>query len=305
MQKYFILTKCTSMKGLLLENFALQEIFNQTFRRGLRFITSTTTNFARNSSLIMEQIAISAAALGITTLLGAILGLFIKDLSHRWNDTILGYSAGIMLAAATIGLIVPAFETSGHGEWWIIVAGVMCGAMLINLIDFILPHLHTITGLDPEKHMTNGSINRILLFVMAIAIHKFPEGMAAGVSMNEVTPDGGASWTVSMGIALQNIPESMVIIAPLLLAGVSRTRTALIALAIGTLEVAGVYIGYTLGNISPILLPAMLGFAGGAMLYVTSDEMIPETHTHGYQKQATYALLLGFMTLIIVEKMMG
>ncbi len=305
MQKYFILTKCTSMKGLLLENFALQEIFNQTFRRGLRFITSTTTNFARNSSLIMEQIAISAAALGITTLLGAILGLFIKNLSHRWNDTILGYSAGIMLAAATIGLIVPAFETSGHGEWWIIVAGVMCGAMLINLIDFILPHLHTITGLDPEKHMTNGSINRILLFVMAIAIHKFPEGMAAGVSMNEVTPDGGASWTVSMGIALQNIPESMVIIAPLLLAGVSRTRTALIALAIGTLEVAGVYIGYTLGNISPILLPAMLGFAGGAMLYVTSDEMIPETHTHGYQKQATYALLLGFMTLIIVEKMMG
>ncbi len=305
MQKYFILTKCTSIKGLLLENFALQEIFNQTFRRGLRFITSTTTNFARNSSLIMEQIAISAAALGITTLLGAILGLFIKDLSHRWNDTILGYSAGIMLAAATIGLIVPAFETSGHGEWWIIVAGVMCGAMLINLIDFILPHLHTITGLDPEKHMTNGSINRILLFVMAIAIHKFPEGMAAGVSMNEVTPDGGASWTVSMGIALQNIPESMVIIAPLLLAGVSRTRTALIALAIGTLEVAGVYIGYTLGNISPILLPAMLGFAGGAMLYVTSDEMIPETHTHGYQKQATYALLLGFMTLIIVEKMMG
>ncbi len=305
MQKYFILTKCTSMKGLLLENFALQEIFNQTFRRGLRFITSTTTNFARNSSLIMEQIAISAAALGITTLLGAILGLFIKNLSHRWNDTILGYSAGIMLAAATIGLIVPAFETSGHGEWWIIVAGVMCGAMLINLIDFILPHLHTITGLDPEKHMTNGSINRILLFVMAIAIHKFPEGMAAGVSMNEVTPNGGTSWTVSMGIALQNIPESMVIIAPLLLAGVSRTRTALIALAIGTLEVAGVYIGYTLGNISPILLPAMLGFAGGAMLYVTSDEMIPETHTHGYQKQATYALLLGFMTLIIVEKMMG
>ncbi len=253
----------------------------------------------------MTQISICAIALGITTLLGAFLGLFIKDLPHRWNDTILGYSAGIMLAAATIGLIVPAFETCGEGHWWIIVICVICGAILINLIDFILPHLHTITGLDPEEHMSNGAINRILLFVMAIAIHKFPEGMAAGVSMNGLTPDGDTSWTVSMGIALQNIPESMVIIAPLLLAGVSRMRTALIALAIGTLEVIGVYIGYTLGNISPILLPAMLGFAGGAMLYVTSDEMIPETHAHGHQKQATYALLLGFMTLILVEELMG
>ncbi len=253
----------------------------------------------------MEQILISAAALGITTLLGAFLGMFIKNLPHRWNDTILGFSAGIMLAAATIGLIVPAFENSDQGEWWLIMGSVLVGAMLINLIDLVLPHLHSITGLDPEKHATNGSINRILLFVMAIAIHKFPEGMAAGVSMNEITPDSNASWTVTMGIALQNIPESMVIIAPLLLAGVSRMRTTLIALSIGILEVIGVLFGYTLGNISPILLPIMLGFAGGAMLYVTSDEMIPETHAHGYQKQATYALLLGFMTLIIVEKMMG
>lgn len=173
--------------------------------------------------------------------------------------------------------------------------------MFLNVLDFVTPHLHHITGLDPEEHKNNSSLNHILLFVMAIAIHKLPEGMAAGVSMNGISGDA-TSWTVSFGIALQNIPEGMVIIAPLLLAGVTRTRTLVISLAIGLLEIVGVWIGFGMGAISATLLPAMLGFAGGAMLYVTSDEMIPETHAHGYQKQATYALLLGFMTLVILEK---
>ena len=110
-------------------------------------------------------------------------------------------------------------------------------------------------------------------------------------------------WSVSMGIALQNIPEGMVIIAPLLVAGVTKVRTAVISFAIAMLEILGVWIGFGLGAVSGTLLPVMLGFAGGAMLYVTSDEMIPETHAHGYQKQATYALLLGFMTLLLMDKL--
>ena len=114
--------------------------------------------------------------------------------------------------------------------------------------------------------------------------------------------DSGNSWMVTFGLALQNIPEGMVIVPPLILAGVSTLRTILISLAIGLLEVVCVWAGFALGAISNMLLPAMLGFAGGAMLYVTSDEMIPETHAHGYQKQATYALLAGFMTLLLVEK---
>ncbi len=254
----------------------------------------------------MTQIWISAIALGLTTLIGSMLGFVVKEMSHRWTDMVLGYCAGIMLAASTIGLIVPAFETCGDGQWWIMVLSVMVGALLINVIDFITPHLHTITGLDPEAHKNNGMLSKVLLFVMAIAIHKLPEGMAAGVSLSDFSPNGdGASWTVSMGIALQNIPEGMVVIAPLLVAGVSKMRTVFISLAIGVLEIAGVWIGYSLGSISAVLLPAMLGFAGGAMLYVTSDEMIPETHAHGYQKQATYALLLGFMTLLVVEQLLG
>lgn len=247
----------------------------------------------------MTQVWISAAALCGATLVGSLLGFFIKRLPHKWNDTVLGYCAGLMLAASTLGLILPAYsQTAGIGLLWV-TAGVMAGALFLNVLDLLTPHLHTITGLDAEEHRHNHTLNRILLFVMAIAIHKLPEGIAAGVSMN-----GGeeASWTVSLGIAVQNVPEGMVVIAPLLVAGVSRTRTLLISVAIGLLEVLGVWTGYALGLASAALLPIILGFAGGAMLYVTSDEMIPETHAHGYQKQATYALLLGFITFLIMEK---
>ena len=203
-----------------------------------------------------------------------------------------------MLAASTLGLIVPAFEQAQ--QWWWAVGGVMAGALFLNVLDLITPHLHHITGLNEAEHHNNASLNRILLFVLAIALHKLPEGMAAGVSISDTATDN--NWTVSLGIALQNVPEGMVIIAPLLMAGVKPLRTFCISIVIGLLEVVGVVIGFGMGQASTLLLPIMLGFAGGAMLYVTSDEMIPETHAHGYQKQATYALLLGFITFIIIER---
>ena len=249
----------------------------------------------------MEQIFMSASALCIATMIGAVIGFAVKELPHKWNDAMLGYCAGIMLAASVMGLIVPALEMCSLQQSWSVAAGVAVGAIFLNLLDWLTPHLHHVTGLDIEEHTHNSRINRILLFVMAIALHKFPEGMAAGVSMGPGT-DSGNSWMVTFGLALQNIPEGMVIVPPLILAGVSTLRTILISLAIGLLEVVGVWAGFALGAISNMLLPAMLGFAGGAMLYVTSDEMIPETHAHGYQKQATYALLAGFMTLLLVEK---
>ena len=245
----------------------------------------------------MSQVWICAAGLCGATIVGSLIGFMIKELPHKWNDTVLGYCAGVMLAASTIGLIVPAFEMTGH--WWFVAIGVMVGALFLNLLDLVTPHLHHITGLDEAEHHHNASLNHVLLFVMAIALHKLPEGMAAGVSMSEGT-DG--SWSVTLGIALQNVPEGMVVIAPLLVAGVSHARTFLISTVIGLLEVIGVWLGFAMGTASQLMLPFMLGFAGGAMLYVTSDEMIPETHAHGYQKQATYALLLGFMTLVLVER---
>lgn len=246
----------------------------------------------------MTQVWISAAGLCGATLIGSVMGFLIRELPHKWNDTVLGYCAGIMLAASTLGLILPAFDMAGDGAWWTVVIGVMAGAYFLNVLDLVTPHLHHITGLDQEEHRHNKTLNHILLFVMAIALHKLPEGMAAGVSMSTADTD----WSVSFGIALQNIPEGMVIIAPLLVAGVTRLRTMVISIVIGMLEVAGVWLGFAMGSVSVHFLPCMLGFAGGAMLYVTSDEMIPETHAHGYQKQATYALLLGFITLVLLER---
>lgn len=247
----------------------------------------------------MTQVWLSAAGLCSATLIGTALGFAVKQLPHKWNDVIMGFCAGVMLSAAILGLILPAYEQAGTQQWWVIAIGVLIGAMFLNLLDLATPHLHHITGLEPEQHTTNSSINRIMLFVMAIALHKLPEGIAAGVGFNAA--DTTDAWTVTLGISLQNVPEGMVVISPLLLAGVSKFRTFLISLSIALLEIAGVWFGYAAGSLSAHLLPAMLAFAGGAMLYVVSDEMIPETHAHGYQKQATYALLIGFMTLLFIE----
>lgn len=247
----------------------------------------------------MSQVWISAAGLSIATIIGAMLGFFIKELPHKWNDAILGFCAGIMLAAATIGLIVPAAESAGIERWWLILIGVVLGMLFLNVLDLVTPHLHKITGLDAEEHKNNASLNHILLFVMAIALHKLPEGISTGVGFN--SSEMSDAWAVTFGIAVQNIPEGMVVIAPLLLAGVSNMRTFGISLAIAMLEIVGVWVGYGIGAISEFLLPCMLSFAGGAMLYVVSDEMIPETHAHGYEKIATYALILGFVSLLFLE----
>lgn len=247
----------------------------------------------------MTQVWISAAGLALATVIGSLLGFIVKVLPHKWNDAILGFCAGLMLAVSTVGLILPASESAGLSGWWLILIGVLLGLVLLNLLDHVTPHLHKITGLDVEEHRNNASLNKVLLFVLAIALHKLPEGISAGVGFN--AEETANAWAVTIGIALQNIPEGMVVIAPLLIAGVSKARTFFIALAIALLEIVGVWIGFGIGAISELLLPVMLSMAGGAMLYVVSDEMIPETHAHGFEKVATYALILGFVTLVFLD----
>ncbi len=250
----------------------------------------------------MQLVWITALGVGGATVIGALIGFIIKKIPHRFNDAVLGFAAGVMLAAAVLGLIVPSMEYGGAHGVWITIAGVMVGALFLNAIDRLVPHLHALAGIgeDHEKHPeASAQLNRVLLFVAAIAIHNLPEGVAAGVSFG--TGNVSDALTVAAGIALQNIPEGMIIIGPMLAAGVSRRRTFLIALSTGLIEVVGTLFGYMAVNVASVILPFALAFAGGTMLYVVSDEMIPETHAHGFERGATYALLAGFSVMLILE----
>ena len=143
----------------------------------------------------------------------------------------------------------------------------------------------------------------MFLFVLAIAIHNFPEGIAAGVGFG--TDNVANALMIAGGIALQNIPEGMVIIAPMLSAGVTPKKTFLYASLTGVVEVIGTLLGYFAVQIASVILPFALAFAGGTMLYVISDEMIPETHAHGNERGATYTLLAGFCLMLLFDVLLG
>ena len=249
-------------------------------------------------------IVITALGVGGATIIGSLLGFIIKKPSHKLNDIILSFAAGVMLAAAVVGLIIPSINVDNKLSIIVTIVGIVLGALSLNLIDKIVPHLHRIVGADIENHPENSNrLNKVLLFVIAIAIHNLPEGIAAGVSFG--SGDFGRAISVTLGIALQNIPEGMIIIAPLLASGLSKKKTFLIASITGVVEVLGTFIGYFAVNISSIILPFALAFAGGTMLYVISDEMIPETHAHGNERAATYALIIGFVVMLLIDFLIG
>ena len=248
----------------------------------------------------MRMVLLTALGVGGATVIGAILGFAFKKISHKFSDIVLAFAAGVMLCAAVVGLVLPSLEYGGDSGFWMTAAGIFCGAICLNLLDKAVPHLHRLSGVDQEKHPDGAQqLNKVLLFVMAIAIHNLPEGIAAGVGFG--TGNDGEAITIAAGIALQNIPEGMVIIAPMLAAGMSKGRTFVAAMLTGVVEVLGCLLGYFAVSISTAILPFALAFAGGTMLYVISDEMIPETHAHGEERGATYALLAGFCLMLAMS----
>ena len=252
----------------------------------------------------MEMVLLTALGVGGATIFGTVLGFIFKKISHRFSDIVLSFAAGVMLAAAVMGLILPSLDYGGKYGIFYTITGVFAGALCVNVFDRLVPHLHRLTGADQEQHPAdNEKLNKVLLFVTAIAIHNLPEGIAAGVGFG--SGNDAAALTVAGGIALQNIPEGMVIVGPMLSAGMKPGRTFLIAAATGIVEVLGTLLGYFAVSLSTAILPFALAFAGGTMLYVISDEMIPETHAHGSQRGATYALLVGFCLMLISDVLLG
>ncbi|MBP3447119.1 MAG: ZIP family metal transporter [Clostridia bacterium] len=251
----------------------------------------------------MQMVLLTALGVGGATIIGAIIGFIFKNISHKFSDIVLSFAAGVMLAAAVIGLILPSLDYGGKFGIVTTVLGIFAGALCLNFIDKLVPHLHKMVGADIEEHNGNEKLSKVLLFVMAIAIHNLPEGIAAGVGFG--SGNTNEALLIAGGIALQNVPEGMVIIGPMLAAGITPRKTFICAMITGLIEVVGTLLGYFAVSLASAILPFALAFAGGTMLYVISDEMIPETHSHGSERGATYALLVGFCVMLVSDVLLG
>jgi ZIP family zinc transporter len=238
---------------------------------------------------------------GTATGLGAIPIFFKKDFSRRTLDLMLGFAAGVMLAASAFSLLVPAFEDPGvvatgwMGVFTIVGAGFLLGAMFVFLTDKFLPHEHFQKG--PEG--PSSRLGRVWLLVIAITIHNFPEGLAVGVSFGGGDVLVGVSVAVAIG--LQNIPEGLAVAAPLVREGYSRKYAAVLALCTGLVEPIGGLLGVSVVVIAVGLLPYGLAFAAGAMVYVVGDEMVPESHAGGNERIATWGLMIGFFIMMSLD----
>ena len=244
----------------------------------------------------MHIVWITAFGVGGATIFGSLLGFIFKNISEKFSNVILSFAAGVMLAASVIGLVLPSLEYGGSFALPITVAGIFSGALCVNWLDKLVPKLQRLAGANEKS---SPQLNSVLIFVMAIALHNLPEGIAAGVGFG--TGDIKNALTVAGGIALQNLPEGMIIISPMLSAGISPIRTLVCAVSTGIIEIIGTLIGFYGVTISGIILPFALALAGGTMLYVISDEIIPATHTDGCERSATFALFLGFCVMLTMN----
>ncbi len=244
----------------------------------------------------MTIVWLTAIGVGGATMVGAVLGFVFRHTVQKIGNMVLSFASGVMLAAAVLGLILPALDYGGRYGPAVAVAGILTGAVGLKWMDGLMPHLNRVLGASAVAESRHAE--RVLLFTAAIAIHNLPEGIAAGVGFG--TGSTADALMIAGGIALQNLPEGMVIIAPMLEAGISPGRTLLLALATGAVEIVGTLLGYFAVQAASTILPFALAFAGGTMLYVISDEMIPEIHAGG-EKGASFALLLGFCLMLVMR----
>ena len=236
----------------------------------------------------------SAASLlaGLATGAGALPVLFTKKVSDKMLDTMLGFSAGVMLAATFFSLIIPTIDQGGV---WVAVAGIILGAITLHLVDRFIPHFHPALGMEGPS----SRLSRVWLFALAITIHNFPEGLAVGVSFG--SGDVAAGLVVALAIGLQNMPEGLAVALPLLREGYSRRRSLWYGALTGLVEPVGGLLGVALVSIFNSILPWALAFAAGAMLFVVSDEIIPESHRKGFERQATFGLVAGFIVMMLLD----
>lgn len=253
---------------------------------------------------------------GLATGVGSIPIFFTKNVSKKILDMLLGIAAGVMLAATSFSLIVPAIEKGGRGVKGstITLIGILCGGFFIDAIDKYFPDTNLLTNavdeineeqaIDSLAITISRRLRKTWLFVLAITIHNFPEGLAVGVGFGDGDIANGLS--LAIGIGLQNFPEGLAVALPLVRDGFSRKKSFLIALASGLVEPIGGLLGVSLVQVSKPILPFAMAFAAGAMLFVIAHEIIPETQSQeGHSKQATHAMLVGFVIMMFLDNTLG
>ena len=243
---------------------------------------------------------------GLVTAVGALPVLFGKSVSRRLNDALLGFAAGVMLAASFFSLIIPALDVadtlyrSKTISAAIAVAGILLGGGFIAILNATVPHEHFVQGRQgPEA----AQLSRIWLFVFAITIHNLPEGLAVGVGFGG--GDVARGMTLATGIGLQNAPEGLAVALALVSGGYGRTYAFAVASLTGLVEGATGLLGAYAVSISQFVLPWAMTFAAGAMIYVISHEIIPETHNHGFQKDATIGIMTGLVVMLFLDVALG
>jgi len=239
---------------------------------------------------------------GLATGVGALPAIFFKEISNDIFNSLLGAAAGVMLAATAFSLLLPGIEF-GNEIWpdkglWIVAIGMLVGAIFLHLADKKLPHLHFGSELTNQVD----SLQKISLFIVAITIHNFPEGMSVGVSFG--TGDMHNGLVLAIAVALQNIPEGLAVALPLVALGYNKWKSVGIATLTGLVEPIGGLLGITMVSIFSSVLPFAMGFAAGAMLFVITEEIIPETHSNGRSRYATFALMFGFILMMALDTLL-
>ncbi|MCX7089586.1 MAG: ZIP family metal transporter [Methylococcales bacterium] len=240
---------------------------------------------------------------GLATGVGALPALFLKNISNNVFNSMLGAAAGVMLAATAFSLLVPGIAY-GNVVWpgngiYVVSLGMLFGALFLHYADRQLPHVHFDSVSDTQLN----SLKKIWLFIIAITIHNFPEGMSVGVSFGSGELKNGI--VLAIAIALQNIPEGLAVALPLVGLGYNKWKAVGIATLTGLVEPVGGLLGITMVTVFEPILPIAMGFAAGAMLFVISEEIIPETHSNGRSRYATFALMMGFIIMMVLDNMLG
>lgn len=270
------------------------------------------------ASMVWKQLQTNPAALNallggsvaaLATALGALPVLLTQHPSKRTQDTLFGFGAGVMLAACAFSLILPGLEAAkaatspGRSEWLggaLIGTAILLGGAALLAMDRLLPHEHFIKGREGSDAK---QLRRTWLFVIAITLHNLPEGLAIGVGY--AANEGLRASSLTLGIAIQDVPEGFVVAASLLAAGYTRGFAVLLGALTGLIEPLGAVLGAIVVSSSNLLLPWGLGFAAGAMLFVISHEIIPESHRKGHEAWATTGLMLGFVLMMILDTTLG